>query len=280
MTHIVRVSVAQIPAAIGDVSANLDTHEAAARTLAADGVALIVFPECGLTGYLFDSVEEVRAAAILADGPEIQHLQEISRELGVVLVVGFLQLDSEQDKLFNTAATIDGEAVTLYQKTHLPFLGADRFVEVGVNEPVVVDTRAGRIGMNICYDLRYPEWARSLGLAGAQIMVHPTNWALAAEPVARILPPARAMENAFYVLVADRGDAERGVDFVGLSGIYEPNGSIRLLCERGEQLLTADIDLDLARKSKIVIEPGVFELDLYGSRRPELYTALSAPTHD
>ncbi|MET0854664.1 MAG: hypothetical protein ABWY30_08530, partial [Microterricola sp.] len=59
-------------------------------------------------------------------------------------------------------------------------------------------------------------------------------------------------------------------------GIYEPNGSTRLLCERGDHLLTADIDLDLARRSKIVIDPGVFELDLYGSRRPELYAAITA----
>ncbi|MET0854771.1 MAG: carbon-nitrogen hydrolase family protein, partial [Microterricola sp.] len=261
MPTIVRVTVAQVSTVIGNVQANLDSYEAVIRSLAADGVALVVFPECGLTGYLFDSAEEVKAAAILADGPEIQRLRAISRELGIVTVVGFLQTDPTTNKRYNTAATIDGDEVTLYQKAHLPYLGADRFVDVGDHAPVVVDTRAGRIGMNICYDLRYPEWARSLGLDGAQIMVHLTNWALQAEPVARILPPARAMENAMYVLVADRGDSERGVDFVGLSGIYEPNGSTRLLCERGDHLLTADIDLDLARRSKIVIDPGVFELD-------------------
>ena len=278
MARIVRVSVAQIPVAIGDVQQNLATHETVIRELAADGVELAVFPECGLSGYLFDTRAETEAASIGAAGPASARLAAVSAARGIGVVVGGVELDEASGRLYNTAATIDGDRVVCYRKTHLPFLGADRFVDVGENQPAVVETRAGVIGMSICYDLRYPEWARSLSLLGAEIMVHPTNWAVPAEPVARILPPARAMENAMYVLVSDRGDAERGVDFVGLSGIYEPNGAIRELCERGDHLITADIDLDLARRSKIVFDPGVFELDLFGSRRPELYRVITEPS--
>ncbi|MFI5426742.1 carbon-nitrogen hydrolase family protein [Aeromicrobium sp. UC242_57] len=100
-------------------------------------------------------------------------------------MIGFLELDG--DLLRNTAVLLGpGGVMATYRKTHLPHLGADRFVTPGDNEPVLVETPLGVVGLSICYDLRFPEWARCLALGGADIIANPTNWPAPAERVAEL----------------------------------------------------------------------------------------------
>jgi predicted amidohydrolase len=154
-------------------------------------------------------------------------------------------------------------------------LGVDRFCVPGDAPPQVYDTPVGRLGIAICYDLRFPELTRGLGLAGADIICHPTNWPPAADILADVVIRARAVENRVYILAADRVGSERSGTFIGRSQIVDPSG--RRLVEAGaedEQILAAEIDLAEARRKSLVNVPGEYEVHLFADRRPELYGAI------
>src|SRR6266705_4391460 len=184
------------------------------------------------------------------------------------------QLERDGDLLYNSAVLVGPDGlVGSYRKTHLPFLGVDRFVVPG-DELTVYDTPLGRIGLEICYDLRFPEATRALALKGAEIVAHPTNFPLAAKVQTELITVARAAENRIYLLTANRVGKERSGEFCGWSQIVDPYG-VRL-AEAGateEALLVADVDVEKARDKDYVI-PGEYERYLFGHRRPELYGAL------
>jgi predicted amidohydrolase len=163
--------------------------------------------------------------------------------------------------------------IATYRKTHLPYLGVDRFVVPG-DELAVHETPIGRIGLEICYDLRFPEVTRSLALKGADIVAHPTNFPMNATTQTELFTAVRAAENRIYLLTANRVGKERSSEFCGRSQIVDPLG--KRLAEAGtieEKLLLAEVDLRKARDKDYII-PGEYELRLFEDRRPGLYAAL------
>jgi predicted amidohydrolase len=184
-------------------------------------------------------------------------------------------LEREGDVLRNTAVVVGPDGLLgRYRKTHLPYLGVDRFVTPG-DELEVVDTPAGRIGVEICYDLRFPELTRALALDGAEILVLPTNWPVEARANADVLTRARAYENRVFLLVANRVGRERTAEFCGWSQICDVRGDRLVEAGGGEEtLLVAEIDVAEAREKDIVPSPGTYEMSLFGHRRPELYGSL------
>ena len=185
-------------------------------------------------------------------------------------------LERVGDDIYNAAVLVGPDGVIgSYRKTHLPFLGVDRFTVPGDVLPVF-DTPLGRVGLEICYDLRFPEVTRTLALAGADIVAHPTAFPVAARIQTELITVARAAENRIFLLTANRVGKERNGEFCGWSQIVDPYG-VRL-AEAGaveETLLSRDIDVEQARNKDYVI-PGEYELYLFGDRRPELYGALVA----
>jgi predicted amidohydrolase len=271
-----RVAVAQIDPKLAAVDRNLETCVARLEEAATQGAQMLVLPECAISGYMFDSAEEAQPFAEEIPGPATGALERECRRLGVHVVCGMLERDG--DALHNTAVLIgpDGPIGT-YRKTHLPFLGVDRFVVPGDELPVF-DTPLGRIGLQICYDLRFPEVTRALALKGADIVVHPTNFPLAARIQTEFITRARAAENRVYLLTSNRVGKERSAEFCGWSQIVDPLG-VRL-AEAGaeeETLLVADVDLERARDKDFVI-PGEYEIYLFGHRRPDLYGTLVEET--
>jgi predicted amidohydrolase len=212
-------------------------------------------------------------------GPATEALAATCARLGVHAVVGLVERDG--DRLRNTAVLVGpGGLVGRYRKTHLPFLGVDRFVTPG-EEAEVFETPLCRIGIEICYDLRFPELTRSLALRGAEIVAHPTNWPLAARSNADFVTRARALENRVYLLTSNRCGRERSAEFCGWSQIVDPRGD--RLAEAGpdgEALLTAEIDVAFAREKDLIVAPGEYEMRLFDDRRPDLYDLLvEAPVH-
>jgi 5-aminopentanamidase len=269
----VRVAAGQISSIPGEADKNtIRTVEVMAEAHRG-GVQLLVMPECGLTGYVFDTAEESRAAAVRLDGPEVARVAAAAEELGMHVVIGFLELDG--DLLRNSALLLGPAGVCeVYRKTHLPHLGADRFVTPGDNEPVLVETPLGVVGLSICYDLRFPEWARCLALGGADIIANPTNWPAPAERVAELFTRVRAAENHVYVIAANRGDEERGAQFIGRSQVIDPFGTVLASVEREEGLIIADIQPASARIKDIRVPEVDFAISLFGDRRPQLYGAI------
>jgi predicted amidohydrolase len=271
-----RVAVAQIEPKLAEKERNLEACLARLDAAAAEGAELLVLPECALPGYMFESAEEALPFAEEIPGPSTETLERESRRLGMHVVCGLLERDG--DALRNSAVLVGPDGlVGTYRKTHLPFLGVDRFVVPG-DELNVYHTPLGRIGVEICYDLRFPEVTRTLALKGADLVAHPTNFPMAAKLQTELITVARAAENRIYLLTANRVGKERWGEFCGWSQIVDPFG--KRLAEAGETeeaLLVADVELEKARDKDYVI-PGEYELYLFGHRRPELYGALVEET--
>jgi predicted amidohydrolase len=269
---VVRVAVAQIEPKLGEKERNLEACLARLEAAAAAGAELLVLPECAIPGYMFDSAAEAMPFAEEIPGPSTEVLAAACRRLGVHVVCGLLEFDGEQ--LHNSAVLVGPDGlIGSYRKTHLPFLGVDRFTVPGDVLPVF-ETALGRIGLEICYDLRFPEATRALALAGADIVAHPTAFPVAASIQTELITVARAAENRIYLLTANRVGKERSGEFCGWSQIVDPYG-VRL-AEAGateEVLLVADVDVARARDKDYII-PGEYELYLFGDRRPDLYRAL------
>ena len=253
-----RVAVAQLPSRLGDIDANVTTVVAAIEAAGARGDDLVVFPECALSGYMFTSRAEVERAALAPGSPQLARVIDACAHASVHAVVGYLE--AEQHRVFNSALTVGPDCVLgNYRKEHLPFLGADRFVEPGDGRaPRVVSTPIGNVGVMICFDLRFPESARTLALQGADVIAMPTAWPVKATFLANYMTRVRAVENLLYLAVADRADEEAGTTFLGSSQIVSPTGDVLVDAGTEEGLFSTDIDLSLARNKRLVMVPGEY----------------------
>jgi 5-aminopentanamidase len=267
-----RVAVAQIEPKLGENERNLDVCLARLEEAVTAGAELLVLPECAIPGYMFGSLEEAMPFAEEIPGPSTETLAGACRSLGTHVVCGLLERDG--DLIRNAAVLVGPEGlVGSYRKTHLPFLGIDRFATPG-DEFAVYDTPLGRIGVEICYDLRFPEVTRTLALRGADMVAHPTNFPMAAKVQTELITVARAAENRIYLLTANRIGKERSGEFCGWSQIVDPFGKrLAEAGEREEALLVAEIDVEKARDKDYVV-PGEYELYLFRDRRPDLYGLL------
>lgn len=268
-----RIACVQANVKFNDPAANIANAIAKIEELASAGVEFVVFPEAFLTGYCVGTRRDAERIAI--DASALQPLQTCVERLGTIVVIGFAEC--ADGELFNTAALIEpGVPMRFYRKTHLPFLGYDRFVRAGDALPTF-DTRIGRIGILICYDLRPPEAARALALKGADLIVLPTNWPVGATAAARPVSVVRALENKVFLATCNRVGEENGFRFIGLSKILDPYGAALAEAQDEETTILADIDLAVARNKRNVIIPGEYELAIFDSRRPDLYGVLAEP---
>jgi len=274
MEEKVRIALAQVDVALAEKPVNLEKILTRLEEASQNGAKLVVFPECALTGYGFKSAEEAIPLAESIPGPSTQALAEAAKRLKISCVLGLLEREGES--LFNTAVLVGPDGlVGRYRKTHLPWLGVDRFVKKGEGPFQVYETEAGRIGILICYDLRFPEAARILALKGAEVILLPTNWPEGAEANPGFLSRSRACENRVYLIAVNRVGREDGIRFIGHSQAVDPSGS--LLTEAGERegLLYVGIEPGLSRQKRVVNSPGEYEFDIFQDRRPELYGVLT-----
>ena len=270
-----RLAGVQCDVTFADVAANLEKLEAVVAQTTQDGADRTDFPECLLTGYCFESLDEARPHAESLSGNTVARLTELCGRLQTHVVTGLLEADG--DHLFNACVCVGPDGVIgAYRKIHLPFLGVDRFVAAGDRPFAVHDVRGVKIGMNICYDGSFPESSRILALEGADLILLPTNWPQAARCNADWTAQCRAMENNVYYAAINRIGTERGIGFVGTSRICQPNGSVVAeALHQEEAILWADIDVQRARNKHLVRIPNVHEIHRFRDRRPELYGRIT-----
>jgi len=261
---------------IGDVEANRRTI---VRRLseATDGSAeLVIFPECALTGYCFNSLDEATQFAEPIDGRSSEAIAEACRATGAYAVVGFIEKDGSD--FYNAAMLIGPNGIAgSYRKVHLPFLGVDRFLTPGNRLFNIVELPIGKVAINICYDASFPEAARSLKLLGAELIILPTNWPIGAWRTAEFIINARACENHVNFAAVNRVGVERGWQFIGRSKVVDCNGDTLAEASRDdEQLMFVEVDLQEADNNKIVNVAGSYEIDRLADRRPEFYGLLGS----
>ena len=271
-----KIAAVQMNCRLADKPFNLDVMRSRLREAAGNGARLVVFPECALTGYCFQSKDEALPLAEPVPGPASRALAEDCRALGVWVIFGLLERPERSNDFFNACALVGPQgAVASYRKIHLPFLGVDRFATQGDRPFAVHDLGGLRVGINICYDGSFPESARVLAVLGADLVVLPTNWPTGARSTACYLVPARALENHIYYAAVNRVGEERGFRFIGQSRLVGCDGE--LLTPAGsdqEEILYADVDPAVARQKHIIKIPGQYEIDRIADRRPEMYRPL------
>jgi 5-aminopentanamidase len=275
-----RVAACQIDPQLGEVEANLDRIGRAVADAAAAGAVLAVLPEAAVTGYAFGSLDEALPVARRAAGIAFEVVAGLAETHRMTVICGTLEAHGEE--IFNAAmmATPDGRRYT-YRKMHLPFLGIDRFATPGPDAPSVVDVGGLRVGVLICYDLRFPEAARMCALDGADLIALPTNWPVGVDFHPGIFAPSRAAENHYYLLAADRVGTERGVTFIGRSLLVDYDGrQLAIASDDKEELLVGEVDPLAARQTHVKRRPGEHEWDTMADRRPGLYRRLLDPALD
>jgi len=272
-----RVAGVQMDVELGDLAKNRARILEGLNQAADANAQLIVFPECALCGYGFESREEAFAHAEPLPGPSTLTLAEACARRGVWAIVGMLE--QEGDRLYNTCVLIGPTGlVGRYRKIHLPFMGVDRFTDPGTDPFALHEVEGVRVGMHICYDGSFPESGRVLTLLGADLLVLPTNWPVKTECAALHMVPCRAFENVVYMIAVNRVGQERGTTFIGRSSVADPDG--RVMATAGwdsEELILADIDAAKARRKRLVRIAGKHEVDRIGDRRPAFYGELNRP---
>jgi predicted amidohydrolase len=269
-----RVCAVQMAPHLGAAIRNGETVAAEIHAASDEGAELIVFPEAALTGYVFQSFDEAREAAVEIGGPPVTRVAQACGETGTYAICGAIEREGEH--LFNSAFVLGPEGVIgRARKVHTLCLGADRFTRPG-NEPGrIFELPFGVIGVHICYDGSFPETARTLRLLGAQLLILPTNWPrldMKLE-VSRV----RAYENRCFYLAVNRVGNERGVLFRGRSHAADREG--QLILEAGSEAgrFACDIDLAAVDDTREVVSPGEYELDLIADRQPAFYEPITRP---
>jgi len=238
-----------------DVGRNVARAIAGVRDAAAAGARLIVLPE--RFAYPAEGAP-FRASAERIPGELTQALSALARELGIVLVAGsMLERVPGKRKFYNTSLVFDegGEVIARYRKIHLfrirakatGVISETRRISAGDRE-VIADTSLGRVGLSICYDLRFPEMYRALARGGAEVVTVPSAFTrMTGRAHWRVLLRARAIENQCYVVAAGQCGTVSGHAFYGHSAIIDPWG--RVLAEAGARpaMITATIRKEMMR---------------------------------
>ncbi|WP_328128465.1 nitrilase-related carbon-nitrogen hydrolase [Priestia megaterium] len=228
-----------------------------------DNLDVVVLPEMWSTGYALKELKEI----CKVDGNQsIEFLQSLAKKFNVNLVGGSVAVLEGQD-IFNRAVIVNrmGEIVHTYDKVHLvPMLDEQKFLTGGLNQVEVFELEGVKMGVIICYDLRFPEIIRDLALEGIQVLHIVAEWPLARETHWNTLLRARAIENQMYVVASNVTGAKLGVEFAGCSQIVDPWGDIvqKLDQEVGE--LKATLDLETVPQVRK-------DVPIFSSRVPLLY---------
>jgi N-carbamoylputrescine amidase len=213
-------------------------------------------------------------------GPTVKLMQKMAKKHGMVLVVPIYEED-QKGVYYNTAAVIDADGKYLgkYRKTHIPhckpgFWEKFYFRPGNLGYPVF-ETAFARVGVYICYDRHFPEGARALGLAGAEIVFNPSaTVAGLSEYLWKLEQPAHAVANGYFVGAINRVGHEAPWnigEFYGQSYFCDPRGKILAEAPRDEDaVVVADLNLDVIEEVRAVWQ-------FYRDRRPDAYGPLVQP---
>ncbi len=275
MTDTIKIAAVQMEPKLKQNKYNLDNMISKIKTAAEAGAQLIVFPECALSGYMFNSLDEALPYMETIPGPFTDELANQANNLNVHIIAGLLEKDGE--RYFNASVLISPNGlIGKYRKIHLPFLGIDKYIDKGDQPFEVYNTSIGNIGMHICYDCNFPECARVMALLGADILVLPTNWPQGRQKIAEHVVLCRAYENKVNFIAANRTGIERDARFIGLSRIIDTRGDIVAAATGDtEQIVYGDVSLSEARQKQIIFKTREFEINFFADRRPEYYSIIT-----
>lgn len=203
-----------------------------------DGVELFVFPEMSLTGFTMKSKE--MSETIQSDS--FRFFSSIAQEKSTNIFAGIIERRNK--RIYNTLIHIkpDGTLVKLYRKIHpFSYSSENENFNAGV-KPALTKIKKWKIGLTICYDLRFPELFRKYGKKKAHLIVNIANWPDTRIEHWRTLLKARAIENQCYVVGVNRVGKDPKLNYVGFSSVFDPMGKEIVVVENEEKVIVVDLD--------------------------------------
>lgn len=264
--------------------AAIDKHERLIREAKQHGAQIICLQELFYGPYFCTEQNAKWYAAVerIPDGPTTKLMQNLAKELGIVLIVPMYE-EEFSGVYYNTAAVIDADGTFIgkYRKHHLPQVQAGPagcgFWEKYYFRPgnlgyPVFDTAFARIGVYICYDRHFPEGARALGLHGAEIVFNPSaTVAGLSEYLWKLEQPAHAVANGYYLGAINRVGYETPWnmgEFYGQSYLVDPRGQFVAMAARDkDEVVIGEMDRDVITQVRNTWQ-------FYRDRRPETYGEL------
>jgi predicted amidohydrolase len=270
-----RIALCQVPVS-PDPAVNLSRVKEALAQAAAGNASLAVFPEATMTRFGSD----LAAAAEELDGPFCREVGLACAATGVAAVIGVFE-PAGAGRVYNTAAAFSaaGDLVASYRKIHLfDALGSVESETVAPGSDLVVTSLAGApVGLQICYDIRFPELTRALAVAGARLVTVSAAWAAGTfkEEHWVTLLRARAIENTVWIAATDQvPDPEakptRAATGVGRSLLIDPMGVVR--CDLGPAAGVAVAEADLS-----AVDTVRAALPSLAHRREDVFGGTSTP---
>lgn len=238
-----RVASIQMQIVSGAPEKNMVRAEALINDAARQGAQAVLLPELWTTGYALDRFAEI---AREHSSQTLSFLKEAARKCNVSIVGGSFPTQGE-DGVYSTCYVVssEGEVLAQYSKEHLfPLLNEPEFLRPG-KPGAAVRTPTGKWGTLICFDIRFPESARQLAYGGARVLWVPAEWPMPRLEHWRTLLRARAIENQFFVVAANRCGQGDNTHWGGHSIIIDPWGNILAEAEEEETVLVADLEMSM-----------------------------------
>ena len=240
MAHSVKIAAIQMDCVLQDTAANLAHAAELVNRAASCGAKLIVLPELFNTGYRVEE-HDAELAESVPGGRTVDWMREQATRHGAYLVGALMERDGEA--LYDTAALVGPDGlVGKYRKMYLWGSEIERWSRG--EDVAVMQLPFAKIGLQICYEIGFPEGARKLAQAGAQIVVYTSAFGRARGYAWDLASRARALENGVFVLACNRCGQERDTSYGGLTRIVAPNTFVLAGAGAdGETVVTAEVDL-------------------------------------
>ena len=203
-----------------------------------EGIELFIFPEMTLTGFTMKSKEMSETI----QGESFRFFSSIAKEKSVNIFAGIIE--RRNNRTYNTLIHIrpDGNLLKLYRKIHpFSYSGENKNYFAG-SKPAYTKIKNWKIGLTICYDLRFPELYRKYGKKRTHLIVNIANWPDTRIEHWRTLLKARAIENQCYIAGVNRVGKDPKLNYVGFSSVFDPMGKEIIAVENEEKVIVVELD--------------------------------------
>lgn len=270
MTREVNIGIIQFESVLGDVEANVSKAVQLIEKAAKKGANIVVLPELFATGYNLEILQEkIAELSIEYFNYTYDSMAAAAKENNVYLIASFGEIREVPGIVYNSAIVFDdkGEKMGSFAKSHLWF--RDRLYFKEGNDYPVFETKYGKFGIAICYDMGFPETFRSLMLQGAEMIFVPAAWRIEDEDMWNMNIPQRSLENILFTIGVNRYGIEDNLHMFGRSMVANPRGKIiHELPKDKEAVEVVKIDLDEVNKYRT-------QISYLRDRKPHIYGKLT-----